>query len=109
MTNLVPEALDSSDQLAVIRRLEQCFPTLEEAGCKVGIGVATGADSAFIGPFTALDVEADRKIPLVMTKDIENGELKWRGLGVINPFADPAPTASGKFASPAKFRSRSPR
>ncbi|MCB0634216.1 MAG: hypothetical protein KDD15_31005, partial [Lewinella sp.] len=64
---------------------------LEEAGCKVGIGVATGADSALIGPFAALDVEADRKVPLVMTKDIENGELKWRGLGVINPFADDGP------------------
>ncbi|MCB0634806.1 MAG: Eco57I restriction-modification methylase domain-containing protein, partial [Lewinella sp.] len=60
-----PWILDSSDQLAVIRRLEQSFPTLEEAGCKVGIGVATGADSAFIGPFAALDVEADRKVPLV--------------------------------------------
>ncbi len=37
------------------------FPTLEEAGCKVGIGVATGADQAFIGLFDALDVEDDRK------------------------------------------------
>ncbi len=54
----------------MIRRLEQSFPTLEEAGCKVGIGVATGADQAFIGDFAALDVEPDRKLPLVTTKDI---------------------------------------
>lgn len=83
-----PWILESSDQLALLRRLEQDFPTLEEAGCKVGIGVATGADQAFIGPFDELDVEDDRKQPLVMTRDILNGTVEWRGYGVINPFAD---------------------
>lgn len=83
-----PWILESSDQLALVRRIEQEFPTIEEAGCKVGIGVATGADQAFIGPFDALDVEDDRKQPLVMTRDILDGTVKWRGFGVINPFAD---------------------
>jgi len=83
-----PWLLESPDQLALIRRLEQQYPTLEEAACKVGIGVATGADKAFIGDFEALDVEPDRKLPLVTTRDILSGEVKWRGEGVINPFAD---------------------
>ena len=83
-----PWILESSDQLALVRRLEQDFPTIEQAGCKVGIGVATGADQAFIGPFDALDVEDDRKQPLVMTRDILNGTVEWRGFGVVNPFAD---------------------
>lgn len=83
-----PWLLESSDQMALIRRLERAFPMLEEAGCKVGIGVATGADKAFIGDFEALDVEPDRKLPLVTTKDIMSGEVKWRGRGVINPFAE---------------------
>lgn len=83
-----PWILDLPDQLALVRRLEECFPTLEEAGCKVGIGVATGADRAFIAPFAALDVEDDRKLPLVMTRDILNGTVEWRGFGVVNPFAD---------------------
>ncbi len=83
-----PWILDSSDQLAVMRRLEAVFPLLEETGCKFGIGVATGADKSFIGPMDELDVEEDRKLPLVMTKDIQDGTVKWRGLGVINPFAD---------------------
>lgn len=61
---------------------------MEEAGCKVGIGVATGADRAFIGPLDELDVEDDRKLPLVMTRDIRSGEIAWRGQGVVNPFAD---------------------
>ena len=83
-----PWILESSDQLALVRRLERDFPTIEEAGCKVGIGVATGADKAFIGPFEDLDVEEDRKLPIAMTRDIVSGNVEWRGLGVINPFAD---------------------
>jgi len=82
-----PWLLEAPDQMAFIRRLERKFPTLEEAGCKVGIGVATGADKAFIGDFEALDVEPDRKLPLVTTADIQSGQVKWRGRGVINPFA----------------------
>lgn len=83
-----PWLLESSDQMALIRRLEGAFPLLEEAGCKVGIGVATGADKAFIDDFESLDVEPDRKLPLVTTKDIMTGEVQWRGQGVINPFAE---------------------
>jgi hypothetical protein len=83
-----PWILDAPDQIALVRRLEAHFPTLEAAGCQVGIGVATGADKAFIGPYDALDVEDDRKLRLATTRDIASGEVRWRGLGVINPFAD---------------------
>ena len=83
-----PWILECSDQLSLIRRLETGFPTLEEAGCKVGIGVATGADKVFIAPFDQLDVELDRKLPLAMTGDIISGKVKWRGFGVINPFGE---------------------
>lgn len=85
-----PWLLGSSDQTALIRRLEQQFPALEEAGCKVGIGVATGADKAFIGDYELLDVEPSRKVPLVTTRDIMSGEVVWRGQGVINPYTDGA-------------------
>ena len=81
-----PWILHSFDQLAVVRRLESDFPAIEEAGCKIGIGVATGADKVFIDSFDRLDVEPDRKLPLVKTKDIEGGIVEWKGLGVINPF-----------------------
>jgi len=93
-----PWLLDSADQMALIRRLEGDFPSLEEVGCKVGIGVATGADKAFIGDFDALDVEPDRKLPLVTTKDIMSGEVRWRRQGVINPFAE-----SGGLVNLAKY------
>lgn len=83
-----PWILESSDQLNLVRRLETVFPALEEAGCKVGIGVATGADKVYIAPFDTLDVEPDRKLPLAMTRDIVSGHIEWRGYGVINPFQD---------------------
>lgn len=85
-TGSEPWMLGDADQLSLVRRLEAEYPTIEQAGCKVGIGVATGADQVFIGEFDELDVELDRKLPLVMTRDILEGSVKWRGLGVINPF-----------------------
>lgn len=88
LNNSEPWLLESSDQMSLIRRIENQFPTLEQTGCQVGIGVATGADKAFIGDFKSLDVEPDRKLPLVATRDIKSGEVFWQGQGVINPFAD---------------------
>lgn len=93
-----PWILESSDQLALVRRLEASFSTIEQTGCKVGIGVATGADKAFIGRYDELDVEEDRKLPLVMTRDIDGGTVEWRGLGVINPFQD-----DGRLVDLARF------
>jgi hypothetical protein len=93
-----PWVLSSSGKRGLLRRLEALFPTLEEAGCKVGIGVATGADKAFIAAMEELDVEPSRKLPLVTTKDIASGEVCWRGQGVINPFED-----DGKLVDLAKF------
>lgn len=85
---------DAQTSLTLVRRLESGFPTLEEAGCSVGIGVATGADKIFIGPMDELDVEDSRKLPLAMTRDIIDGTVNWRGLGVVNPFEDDGTLAS---------------
>lgn len=83
-----PWLLQGSEQLALVRRLEAEFELIEQVGCKVGIGVATGADKAFIGKFADLDVEPSRKLPLAMTRDILSGHVEWRGYGVVNPFGD---------------------
>lgn len=83
-----PWLLGSSDRMAIVRKIEARFPLIEEVGCKVGIGVATGADKAFIGDYESMDVEPSRKVPLATTRDILSGEVKWQGQGVINPFED---------------------
>jgi hypothetical protein len=93
-----PWVLSSYAKRGLLRRLEALFPTLEEAGCRVSIGVATGADNAFIAPMAELDVEPSRKLPLVTTKDIASGEVRWLGLGVVNPFED-----DGKLADLTKY------
>ncbi len=86
-----PWVLQFSDATNLVRRIEGTFPVLEDAGCKVGIGVATGADQVYVGKLDELDVEPCRKLPLVMTRDILKGHVQWRGFGVVNPFTDEGP------------------
>lgn len=94
---------DAQPSLELVRRLEAAFPTLEEAGCSVGIGVATGADKVFIAPYDELDVEEERKLPLATTKDILTGEVRWKGLGVVNPFEEDGKLAD--FSAYPRFAS----
>jgi len=83
-----PWLLSTSATLTVIHALESSFPTIEDAGCRIGIGVATGADKAFIGRFDSLEVEEDRKVPLATNKDVPGGQLVWSGMGIVNPWRD---------------------
>lgn len=81
-----PWLLTSGNRLDVIQSLEERFPTLEEAGCSVGIGVATGADKVFIGTNNELDVEPERKLPLVTRRDLRDHGISWQGKYVLNPY-----------------------
>lgn len=81
-----PWLLDDAGALEVLRRLERDFPELEAAGCRVGIGVASGADRIFIDDLEALPVEPERKLPLIMAADLQGGEIHWGGKGILNPF-----------------------
>lgn len=82
-----PLLLDELPRLAVLRRIERQFPAIEQAGCRVGIGVATGCDRVYIGALDGLPVEPERKLPLVMAGDLRGGGIAWGGKGVLNPFA----------------------
>lgn len=81
-----PLLLDDIPRLVLLRRVERELPTLEQAGCKVGIGVATGCDRVFIDAMDALPIEAERKLPLVMARDLVDGSIQWSGKAVLNPF-----------------------
>lgn len=81
-----PWLLSDVPRLKLLRRLESRFPVLERAGCKVGIGVATGCDRVFIGDYAAMPVEPERKLPLAMARDLVAGRLAWHGKGVLNPY-----------------------
>jgi len=93
-----PWSFNENGGMEIVRKLEDSFPVLEDVGCKVGIGVATGADAIFIGSDAMLDVEPERKLPLVTTKDIRNGQVEWGGNFVLNPFE-----ADGCLVDPDKY------
>ncbi|MDZ4814598.1 MAG: Eco57I restriction-modification methylase domain-containing protein [Pseudomonadota bacterium] len=93
-----PWLLDDLRRLRVLRRIESMFPAIEQAGCKVGIGVATGCDRVFIQNYDELPVEDERKLPLVMAGDLVGGHVRWSGKGVLNPFL-----ADGSIAALASF------
>jgi len=95
-----PWLLSNTARLLVVQELEARFPTLDEAGCKVGIGVATGADKVFIGSDAALDVEAARKLPLLTRKDLKNNRIEWTGQYVLNPFDGDSPALVDPEAFP---------
>lgn len=83
-----PWFLDLSSGHSLVKKIETAYPTLEDAGCRVGIGVASGADKVFIVQAETLDIEEDRILPLVTTKDIKTGEVNWSGQAIVNPFHD---------------------
>lgn len=79
-----PWLLDHPEEIAILREIEDRYPVIEDVGCKVGIGVATGADNIFVRQ--SLPVEDSRQLPVVKTADIQGGQLEWGGYHVLNPF-----------------------
>lgn len=75
-------------RLRLLERLEERLNPIETPQTRIGIGVATGADSVFITDQSDL-VEQDRMVPLLMTSDIASGETEWSGRHLINPWAGP--------------------
>lgn len=83
-----PWLLGIGDELKVLHHMEKHFKTIQEVGCRIGIGVATGADKAYIVDHATTDVEPGRLLPLATNKDLNHGEVNWTGKGVLNPWAD---------------------
>jgi adenine-specific DNA-methyltransferase len=79
-----PWPCHSPEQLALLRRLEDCFPALE-VNAKVGIGVATGNDGVFITKDEHL-VEPSRLLKLAMVRDIFGGKMEWSGHYLVDPW-----------------------
>lgn len=80
----------SPHMIKLLERLQEDFPTLEADGTtKISIGVATGADKAYIVPRDAgVDIEPDRLLPIVMADDIRAGHLRTPTKVMLNPWDD---------------------
>jgi len=81
-----PWLLGSSDQLALVRKLENQYPTLEETGCKVFIGAATGANKVYIVNPEGLKIEKSRLIPVITASELKSGSIQWRGKYLVNTY-----------------------
>lgn len=77
------------EEVTFVKNLERDFSPLQDAAgrTRVGIGVATGADAAYIT--TDMNAaEPSRMLPLVMSKHIASGGLEWTPTFLVNPWAD---------------------
>jgi adenine-specific DNA-methyltransferase len=84
--NIVKKPKDTNWHIGEMRsfHLPDTYTTIEQQGYKIGIGVATGADKVFIGK--SLPVEDSLKLPIITAREIQNGEAKWSGQYVFNPY-----------------------
>ncbi len=74
-------------RLSIVADLERRFPPLEDpmTHTRVGIGIASGADSVYLTTNPRL-VEEERLLPLLMPADIATGEVRWKGTYLVNPW-----------------------
>jgi adenine-specific DNA-methyltransferase len=70
----------------VLKRAQNSLFKLEEAGCTVRVGSATGCNSVFLGSAEKLNVEKDRLLPFINARSIRNGIAVWRGTKIVNVF-----------------------
>lgn len=59
---------------------------IEEFGLKIGIGVATGADSVFISKDLPQMVEKELLLPLITGRELRGNSMRSTGLYILNPF-----------------------
>lgn len=72
--------------VAAINTARDKFPSLEEAGCEVRVGSATGCNSVFLGERDLLPVEPSRLLPFVNASSIEKGKVVWTDTSIVNVF-----------------------
>ncbi|WP_186777821.1 Eco57I restriction-modification methylase domain-containing protein [Streptomyces salinarius] len=90
----------SPHTIKLLEHLQEKFQPLEADGStKISIGVATGADKAYIiSPDAGIDVEQDRLTPIVVADDIRAGRLTTPSKMLLNPWDD-----EGRLVDPADY------
>ena len=72
--------------------------TIEELGFKIGIGVATGADSIFVSSELPGLVESELLLPALNAKDLRGDTMSWHQEYLLNPY-----TPSGELISLSRY------
>ncbi len=81
-----PWLLGSSNQITLIHKLELQYPTLEETGCKVFIGAATGSNKVYIVDKESVNVEESRLLPVITATELKTGSIQWHGKYLVNTY-----------------------
>lgn len=81
-----------------IQAANKRFPKIEDAGCSIRVGSATGCNEIFLGPRRELPVEASRLLRFVNAHSIEEGKVRWAGTYILNVF-----DREGKVVPLARF------
>lgn len=79
-----PWNIGNQPLIDIVECLQKKFKPIGKS-CKIGIGVATGADKVYIGKFSNL-IENTCRVPLVRSSHIRKGKIEWTEEYVLNPF-----------------------
>ena len=82
----------------VVKAAGRRFPRLEDAGCTIRVGSATGCNNVFLGSAKDVAIERSRLLPFVNASSIHNGKVRWAGTQIINVF-----DKGGKVVALSKF------
>jgi adenine-specific DNA-methyltransferase len=88
---------DSAAQKTV-KAARRRFPKLEDVGCVIRVGSATGCNNVFLGSAEDLAIERDRLLPFVNASSIRGGKVRWAGTLIVNVF-----DKDGKVVKLSKF------
>ena len=85
-----PWLLGSSDQIALIHKLEKKYPLLEETGSKVFIGAATGSNKVYIvdSDYVDSEIEEERLLPVITANELKSGSITWKNKFIVNTYDD---------------------
>lgn len=98
-----PWLLGAADQVALVHKLEEQFCTIEEAGCKVFIGAATGANKIYIIDKESARIESSRLLPVITAREIKSGKIKWDGNYIINTYDNNGVVSLDRYPLLAKY------
>lgn len=62
--------------------------TIERQGLKIGIGIATGADSIFVSPSLRGTVEDELLLPALSARNLSGDRFGWDGRYLLNPYSE---------------------
>jgi adenine-specific DNA-methyltransferase len=81
-----------------VKAARRRFPKLEDAGCVIRVGSATGCNNVFLGSAKDVAIERSRLLPFVNASSIHNGKVRWVGTQLVNVF-----DKNGKVVKLSKF------